>query len=227
MSGPSYSLPVTRVALQHAESTRFGKHNTVEVGGYIRSEDWDGDEAGDGSTVGWYVGGDGLAVFNEVTVRGSFKTAETGERIEMLTTAANEIRFYSGEAGETNPGRIFVDATAGTTELSMNGPMLTGVGTPFVTLTGETATGDSNILIGTDTFLAAQLSLSTDTGARLTTSGLDVTISSTGAGGDVLIESAADIELTPTGNVVLDGETVSFGAADSAGAGFRLVRVPN
>lgn len=58
-----------------------------------------------GST-GWQIKATGDAEFNNITIRGSFKTAATGKRIEILSSNLNRIDFYSGEPLETTAPSI-------------------------------------------------------------------------------------------------------------------------
>jgi hypothetical protein len=64
------------------------------------------------------------------------------------------------------------------------------------------------------------------------TSGDQLVVWATGQGDSRRVPVAtftASVLASPalTGTVTLDGDTVSLGAADSGGTGFRLLRVPN
>lgn len=265
--GPLYELPDTRPRNAFAEAMMFGKHNVVAEGGYIRSEDFDGDrEDGSGSTVGWYIGGNGTIVINEgefrgaisagtidiggsdatsfhvdasgnmwlgdaafasapfkvssagaltaasATVTGTIRTAVSGERVEMDTTDQSTLKFYTGDGSETNPGRFFIDiqgsGAARQPYLYMQAPTFTDSPTflsaPAIQLTDESP----------DNSQAAYIVLAT------ANSNIQII-----EGGDISIDPVANILLSSP--VYIQGEAVTFGAADSAGAGFRLLRVPN
>lgn len=320
MTGPSYDLPEIRESHQFTEAARFGKHNVVATGGWIRSEDWDGDDSGDGSTTGWFVGGDGATVvFNEgefrgnisggsidiggadassfhvdstgnvwmgaadytsspfridaagnldvggndatslhmdttgrlwvgdavfssapfkvgnvgslvaidATITGTIKTAASGQRVEIQSTDANKVKFFTGDADETEEGRIFADvegaAGARFGYLFIQAPTIrdTPVGgvpeAPYLSLQDESY---DNTTQGAFANLVVQ---GEDDGV--------ISIWNRSAGGSSYVQlncEQGDVLLDfPSGDLRLNGDTVSFGANDSGGAGFKLLRVPN
>lgn len=79
---------------------------TLEVGKYIESDNYSVGSAG------WHINADGDAEFNDVTVRGIFDTATSGNRIRIWSNAGSpEIRLYTGNTDEDLPGRLHVTDT--------------------------------------------------------------------------------------------------------------------
>lgn len=83
---------------------------TIEVGKFIQST---GFESG---TTGWSIDGEGNAEFNSVLIRGTFKTAETGARVQIDEPYSHiawleGIGLWNGHDLETGvdgrPGRIY------------------------------------------------------------------------------------------------------------------------
>lgn len=74
-----------------------------------------------------------------MTITGAlFRTAASGQRIEIDSISAeNEMRFYSGHAGEINPGYIAVGAS----ELDMQSPNISGFGGGSLYLGGDSGPG--------------------------------------------------------------------------------------
>lgn len=61
---------------------------------------------------GWRIARNGDAEFNDVTIRGDLITGPPGSKhIEITDTPANRIKFFSGDAAETQEGFIEVDFT--------------------------------------------------------------------------------------------------------------------
>lgn len=125
-------------------------------------------------TAGWQIEGDGSAEFNDVTVRGtlganlitgdltlsggSFKTAASGQRIEI--DASNFIEFYSGHADETDAGYILADdgviAAGDIGKLHIVSPAMNSQSTVSIRMTSEVDAGASNASEDTTLLLNAQ-----------------------------------------------------------------------
>lgn len=85
-------------------------------------------------TQGWRISATGDAEFNNIAIRGTFRTASSGRRIEIGTTAQNRIDFYSGSGGETTPGNILSEFTGTYETLKLYGPQF-GSGQSSIELT--------------------------------------------------------------------------------------------
>ena len=91
----------------------------LTVGGVIRTGssgarvEMDGDGIrlydNDGTTVNVDINVDGSAFFRGSVVANPFKTAETGERIEVETASASTLRFFSGDANEVDEAILYAD----------------------------------------------------------------------------------------------------------------------
>lgn len=116
---PPPLLPDNVVKEQHIDfNSIVGRHLnalTIEVGKFIQST---GFEAGVG---GWNIDGEGNAEFNSVTIRGAFRTAESGARVQIdergvpLIGWLPGVRLHNGhdlEIGpDARPGRLWMDHT--------------------------------------------------------------------------------------------------------------------
>lgn len=118
---------------------------TMEVGKYIQSSNYDGTDIATGdATQGWRIE-DGAAEFNDGIFRGTvigseFKTAETGQRIEILPDGGGigvpVIHFYSDNVNETFPGELYVDDQ----RVSLSGPVISGAfGQPSLVMPNDAA----------------------------------------------------------------------------------------
>lgn len=84
----------------------------------------------------------------DITARGTLRTALAGERVEIGTTFLSRIDFYTGHAAEVSPGTILGDAvTVGPSPfgaVTINAPNLGGGGLAAVTINGRTAAGGNS-----------------------------------------------------------------------------------
>lgn len=86
----------------------------MEVGKYIQSNAYDGTDVTTGdATQGWRVEAGGLAEFLDVVARGTFKTAQSGKRVELDD---DSLEFFSGDAEETAAGQLEVSAITSSAE---------------------------------------------------------------------------------------------------------------
>ncbi len=98
------------------------------VDGIIRSDNF---VAG---SAGWRILGDGSIEANDIVVRnelisgnvtlstnGVFRTAASGQRIELTDADSDQVSFYSGHSNETTPGKVEVNSDG---YLSWVGPIL-------------------------------------------------------------------------------------------------------
>lgn len=116
------------------------------------------------ATSGWSIEGDGDAEFNNVTVRGTiyatageiggltitgaltlgtggvFRTATSGQRLEIARTNFDRISFYTGNVNETSPATI----VSGSTGIAIWAPTLSS-GNGLLTLLGGGAGSGINI----------------------------------------------------------------------------------
>ena len=176
--------------------------------------DLPGHEHDAGDITGRY----GKITVGQVTLTGGgvIRTAPSGQRVEIQETSADRIAFWagSGHAGE-QPGQIYADSNS-------DGHFLT-VGSPY-----DTAAG-----------LRAYLNLFAHATAPFGRVGAhlqpnDDNTWNLGSSSPVLFWKAlyamgvyaANI-YDESGNLRLDLNTVSYGANDSGGAGYKVVRVPN
>ena len=156
---------------------------------------------------------------------GTFKTVASGQRIELSTSFASQIKFYSGNASETSPGLLYIDNTG---YVYWTTATITGaVGTrPYIAMNpSDAGTGGSSFTIA-----ARDVSIVPDNGHPLVVYSnlLDVGAGSASylrfwttnhAGTDSYIRVDADGDGTyanATFNVIA-GEIVLFAAATGVG----------
>jgi hypothetical protein len=122
---PSYDLPPLRSFRGTFTASRFGPRNLVAEGGFIASADFDDLGSPLDSTVGWYIGGDGLAVFNAMLLRGYLPSDGDGELEAGATlTIAGDVRsanFVAGSAGWRIRGNGNVEFNDGVFRGSLDG----------------------------------------------------------------------------------------------------------
>lgn len=109
---------------------------------------------------GWAIFADGSAEFFNVLIRGDLITGSPpGRRLEILQTPGNRIDFYSGDADETAPGFLQVDALA-SAFLELSAPETTAVVTTLarILISNDLAVDSSFAIIQATTIrLAAGL----------------------------------------------------------------------
>jgi len=165
---------------------------TVVLGADLYSSDWDGGfdlsvGADGGAAAGWLLDwGSGAAQFQTIFAQGGeigslditgnltldgtsgvFRTAASGQRIELDSTNINQINFYTGHANEEAPGTISVN-TVEPFALYMSSPDPTGVGrsNAFIQLTSDNNAGgvESLITMGADQVDSVDTRIGTITG---------------------------------------------------------------
>lgn len=197
----------------------------MEVGKYIQSTTYSS------GVSGWRINASGSAEFANIIARGTiisdnFQTASSGARVRMgdALTEADEVQFIgpSGGIGSIRNGE-FVSGYSNSMRLSAGGIIdLYYDGSNKVKIT---AAG------GVDIATNGELSVN-DT--------IDITSGGLKIGGTTVITSGRDFQnisdLTAGtvsafegtfGDLVFNGDTVSRGASDSGGSGYRVLRVPN
>ncbi len=128
------------------------------IGNDYLSSNWDGtipvnlSSADSGATAGfaWDASLGSAQLMGNLFVGGSlvllgsgaFKTADSGQRVEMGATEDDRIKFYTGDSFENNPGKIMSAVTgAGSTrtlDTQIVGPSTTGdIGSMFMALQSE------------------------------------------------------------------------------------------
>ncbi|MFC6156143.1 hypothetical protein [Kribbella jiaozuonensis] len=96
---------------------------------------------------------DAAAITGKTITGGLFRTATSGNRIEIDSTAANQIRFASGNANETAPGVLFSRVLPGFTtfsEVRLVVPELLGTADGWVAITNDSMTGDTEVNLNAD-----------------------------------------------------------------------------
>lgn len=105
----------------------------IEVGKFIRSTTFVS------GSSGWSIDADGTAEFDDVIVRGTiqassiegnvtlgtggvFRTATSGQRVEITDADFDKIQFFTGEVGETAPGQILGGGSGGAANLQIISP---------------------------------------------------------------------------------------------------------
>lgn len=127
---------------------------TISAGGVVQQpsalkvyNEWIQSESFVSGSTGWQIKADGSAEFNNITVRGTFKTAVSGTRVEISSAFSGEIRFYYST--QTNPSYI---AAPTTNRLLLNANVATGGSTTQIEMSGYTGSGAaSNITIRSGT----------------------------------------------------------------------------
>jgi hypothetical protein len=86
------------------------------------------------SVSGWAIFANGDAEFGNLTARGTFISGTgTGAHIEILSSIANTISFFSGDATETQPGFIF-SGGGGVLSTNIGSPVKSGSGLASIQL---------------------------------------------------------------------------------------------
>ena len=73
---------------------------------YIQSKGFISSSTNPTTATGWRISATGDAEFNNISIRGTFKTANSGRRIEIGTAATNIMQFFSGVIGEVVAAKI-------------------------------------------------------------------------------------------------------------------------
>lgn len=78
-------------------------------------------------SAGWQIKANGDAEFNNITIRGTFKTATSGRRVEIGTAGdVTSAKFFSGDANENDPGRITTESGVGIQQFRIYGIRMFG-----------------------------------------------------------------------------------------------------
>ncbi len=152
--------------------TGNAEFNDITVRGDIVAANWDGgsDLSGGkdtGATAGFFLDSSaGAAQFQTIyaeggelgdldvtgdltlTSTGTIKTAASGKRIEIASDSFNRLFFYSGEATETSPGTIEINAhTSGTISTATIRPPITSSETDPPSISLQSVSGARSIVL--------------------------------------------------------------------------------
>lgn len=197
------------------------------VGKYIASTSY---SAG---SSGWIIDANGTAEFNSVTIRGGavvggtitaaqFATGGSGVARVVLDTDRDRIKFFNS----SDVLRGYISGSGGLMQFSSSfgfafdrAVSITGTLDVSSTLNGAAASFTGSLSTSSSLGVGGGAIISGSVAANsLSINGGNATISSAGA------VSAASVSAN---TIVLFGKSLSSGAPDSAGTGFRQVRVPN
>lgn len=158
-------------------------------------------------SAGWQIKANGDAEFNNITIRGTFKTASTGRRVEIGTSGdVTSAKFFSGDVNEDAPGRITTEAGTGIQLFRLYGVRMFGGTQGYYSIFNEFHT------------VAGRLSVS-QTGMPNTTS-TDRALSVFGGAGGWAASFSGHVDITSNGNLVVGGYT----AAGFGNPRFKVLR---
>lgn len=216
------TIAASAIDIGGADATSFH----VDIDGNL----WLGDAAF--ASAPFKVSAAGVLTADGAVVTGTIRNNTSGERVEITTTDISRVKFFTGDSQETQPGQIYLDVlgSGGSRQsyMFLQAPTLSEVGSttsaPAIQLMDDSPdnTAQASVLIVTGGTAIQLIDTALGTGGITLVSGSS----------NIQLVEGGDISIDPVGNTLvndlyIDGQQVSFGAADSAGAGFRTVKVPN
>ena len=200
---PPYTLPEQRITNKHAQGLLLGRENVVVAGGFLRSGDY---VAG---VSGWQIDGEGDVEFNDGTFRGSIEggTIDIGGATGFHVDSGGAMwiggaSFAAGRYSVGNDGTLTI--VGGSTEMTIAGS----------TLQMEFRDLSHNRIGSIGVSAANHFEIETEI--------LYVSVIGGADGSGDIVCNIIDCQ-----EIQFQGDLFELGAADSAGAGYRLVRVPN
>jgi hypothetical protein len=197
---------------------------------------------------GWRIRKDGSAEFNNVTIRGSviattgeltdlsvsgtlslggvgkIISATSGLRVVITSTHCDRISFYSGGTGESRPAFVQTYWSSG---YGGFGSGVFTIASPAAASNPDGSTVRAQIQMGPQgmSFYVADEEQLRLTERTIRPAATAFSLGSTGIGAFANVYMAALRD--EDGSVDVDVSTISYGTADSGGAGYKVLRVPN